>query len=150
MTHFIDLIHEKNISFNITQGTKEEIIRNLIDYGMSSGLIHSDSHEEIIQALLNREKSMTTGIGNGLAIPHCSTASVKDLVVLLGISKDGIDFDSIDQQPVHIIVLLIVPKEKFHEHIKTLALIAKTFNMKSEREKLIHSESYEQIKKAFS
>jgi PTS system fructose-specific IIA component len=72
------------------------------------------------------------------------------LKVVIGLSKEGIAFDAIDKMPVHIFILLIVPKNKFQEHIKTLALIAKTLNLKEERNKMIYSNSYDDILAAFS
>jgi PTS system fructose-specific IIA component len=88
---------------------------------------------------------MSTGIGSGVAIPHCSIGIVNELKVIIGLSKNGIEFDAIDKLPVHIFILLIVPKDKFQDHIKTLALIAKTLNLKEERDKFILSNSYEEL-----
>ena len=93
---------------------------------------------------------MSTGIGSGVAIPHCSVSLVDELKVVIGLSKEGIAFEAIDKMPVHIFILLIVPKNKFQEHIKTLALIAKTLNLKEERNKLIFAKCYEDILSAFS
>ena len=93
---------------------------------------------------------MSTGIGSCVAIPHCSVSLVEELKVVIGLSKEGIAFDAIDKMPVHIFILLIVPKNKFQEHIKTLALIAKTLNLKEERNKMIYSNNYEDILEAFS
>jgi PTS system fructose-specific IIA component len=92
---------------------------------------------------------MSTGIGSGVAIPHCSVGIVDELKVVIGLSKNGIMFDAIDKQPVHIFILLIVPKEKFQDHIKTLALIAKTLNLKDERDKFIQSNSHSELISAF-
>ncbi|MCB1178982.1 MAG: PTS sugar transporter subunit IIA, partial [Leptospiraceae bacterium] len=130
MNNLLELITENNVIYNLEAVSKEEVIQKLVDHGVLVELFSDDLKNELIESLMNREKSMSTGIGSGVAIPHCSVTIVDELKVVIGISKQGIDFESIDKLPVHIFILLIVPKEKFQEHIKTLALIAKTLNSK--------------------
>lgn len=149
MNHLLELITSENIIYNFTANSKEEVIQTLVQHGIKIGVIQDDCKDEITQSLINREKSMSTGIGSGVAIPHCSITLVEELKVIIGLSEVGIEFDAIDKLPVYIFILLIVPKNQFQEHIKTLALIAKTLNLKEEREKLIHSKSYEDILQAF-
>lgn len=150
MNHLIELITPDNIFYDFKADSKEQVISQLVEHGIKIGIIKEENKSEIELSLFTREKSMSTGIGSGVAIPHCSVSVVEELKVVIGISESGIEFDAIDKLPVYIFILLIVPKNKFQEHIKTLALIAKTLNLKEEREKLIHSKSYEEIKKAFS
>lgn len=150
MNHLIDLINSENILYDFEASSKEDVIRKLVGYGKEINYFEEQYAENLIEALMNREKSMSTGIGSGVAIPHCSVSLVNELKVIIGISKKGIDFDSIDKLPVHIFILLIVPKEKFQDHIKTLALIAKTLNQKEEREKFIRSTSFQDIKEFFN
>lgn len=150
MNHLLELITPNNIIYDLKASDKESVIAHLVDHGVRIGSIAESASSEIITSLLNREKSMSTGIGSGVAIPHCSVSLVEDLKVVIGLSKEGIAFDAIDKMPVHIFILLIVPKNKFQEHIKTLALIAKTLNLKEERNKMIYSNSYDDILAAFS
>jgi mannitol/fructose-specific phosphotransferase system IIA component (Ntr-type) len=145
MNHLLDLITPNNIIYDFHAETKEEVLRKLVIFGTSIKLLDEKNTEELIESLLNREKSMSTGIGSGVAIPHCSIGIVNELKVIIGLSKNGIEFDAIDKLPVHIFILLIVPKDKFQDHIKTLALIAKTLNLKEERDKFILSNSYEEL-----
>ncbi len=145
MNHLLDLLTPNNIIYDFHAETKEEVLRKLVIFGTSIKLLDEKDTEEIIESLLNREKSMSTGIGSGVAIPHCSIGIVNELKVIIGLSKNGIEFDAIDKLPVHIFILLIVPKDKFQDHIKTLALIAKTLNLKEERDKFILSNSYEEL-----
>lgn len=149
MNHLIELINSENIIYDLEASSKEDVIRKLVKYGIEINYFDEQHAENMIEALMNRENSMSTGIGSGVAIPHCSISLVSELKVIIGISKKGIDFDSIDKLPVHIFILLIVPKEKFQDHIKTLALIAKTLNQKEEREKFIKSNSYKDIQSYF-
>jgi len=145
MNHLLDLLTPNNIIYDFHAETKEEVLRKLVIFGTSIKLLDEKDTEELIESLLNREKSMSTGIGSGVAIPHCSIGIVNELKVIIGLSKDGVEFDAIDKLPVHIFILLIVPKDKFQDHIKTLALIAKTLNLKEERDKFILSNSYEEL-----
>ncbi|EMY79209.1 phosphoenolpyruvate-dependent sugar phosphotransferase system, EIIA 2 [Leptospira weilii serovar Ranarum str. ICFT] len=150
MNQLLTLLHPETVIFNLESGTKEEVISKLLQKAVDTHQIESENKEEILESLLAREKSMSTGIGSGVAIPHCSVNLVDELKCVMGLNPTGIDFDSIDHQPVHIFILLIVPKTKFQEHIKTLAQIAKALNVKEDREKLIRSGSFEEIQKAFS
>lgn len=150
MNHLLELITPNNIIYDLKATDKESVISILVEHGVQIGSISETASAEIIESLLNRERSMSTGIGSGVAIPHCSVSLVEDLKVVIGLSKEGIAFDAIDKMPVHIFILLIVPKNKFQEHIKTLALIAKTLNLKEERNKMIYSNNYEDILAAFS
>lgn len=146
MNHLIELINSENIIYDFHAESKEDVIRKLVDFGIKINSFEESHAPELIEALLNREKSMSTGIGSGVAIPHCSITLVNELKVVMGISKKGIEFESIDKLPVHIFILLVVPKDKFQDHIKTLALIAKTLNLREEREKFIQSNSFHDLK----
>ncbi|EKR25103.1 phosphoenolpyruvate-dependent sugar phosphotransferase system, EIIA 2 [Leptospira interrogans serovar Grippotyphosa str. LT2186] len=150
MNQLLTLLQPETVIFNLESGSKEEVISRLLQKAIDTHQIDTENKEEILESLLAREKSMSTGIGSGVAIPHCSVNLVDELKCVMGLNPNGIDFDSIDHQPVHIFILLIVPKTKFQEHIKTLAQIAKALNVKEDREKLIRSGSFEEIQKAFS
>ncbi|MEI1278009.1 PTS sugar transporter subunit IIA [Leptospira venezuelensis] len=150
MNQLLALLKPETVIFEIEGSSKEEVINQLLQKAVDSTLIARDDRELVYESLMAREKSMSTGIGSGVAIPHCSVNLVDELKCVMGLSRKGIDFDAIDHLPVHIFILLIVPKSKFQEHIKTLAQIAKTLNVKEDREKLILSRNFEEIRKAFS
>jgi PTS system fructose-specific IIA component/PTS system nitrogen regulatory IIA component len=146
MNHLVDILNESNVLFDFQASTKEEVIQKMVDHLVSIGELEFEKKDDIVSALLHREKSMSTGIGSGVAIPHCSVPFVSELKSVMAISPEGIEFDSIDGKLVNILILLIVPKSKFQEHIKTLAMIAKTLNQAEEREKIVASKSVEEIK----
>ncbi|GBF39138.1 PTS sugar transporter subunit IIA [Leptospira hartskeerlii] len=150
MNQLLALLKPETVIFEIEGSSKEEVINQLLQKAVDSTLIARDDRDLVYESLMAREKSMSTGIGSGVAIPHCSVNLVDELKCVMGLSRKGIDFDAIDHLPVHIFILLIVPKSKFQEHIKTLAQIAKTLNVKEDREKLILSKNFEEIRKAFS
>ncbi|WCL48746.1 PTS sugar transporter subunit IIA [Leptospira sp. GIMC2001] len=146
MNHLLDILNENNILFDFQATSKDEVIQKMVDHMVTIGQLESSKRSDVVDALLHREKSMSTGIGSGVAIPHCSVSIVEDLKSIMAISREGIEFESIDSKPVHIFILLVVPKAKFQEHIKTLAMIAKTLNQPEEREKIVSAKSLEEIK----
>lgn len=118
-------LNPANILLKSEAKTRWDIIHDLVDIAVKSGQIDKKNEQEISAALVEREKSMSTGIGKGVAIPHCSISSITDVVIMLGTHEKGINFDAIDSLPVKIVIVLLVPKNKLTQHIKTLANIAK-------------------------
>ena len=92
---------------------------------------------------------MSTGIGFGIAIPHASSDKIEDVVAAFGRSAKGIEFDSLDGQPVFFVVLFVVPKDQFQTHLRTLAAIAKFLNDKSVRDELGKAHDAAQILRVF-
>ena len=88
---------------------------------------------------------MSTGIGLGVAIPHCSSEWVDDVVVSLAVLTRPLEFQAVDDEPVQIVVLLLMPRNRFDRHIKTLASIARMFNDEGFRQKILNAESEEAI-----
>src|ERR1700746_3743173 len=101
--------------------------------------------DPILNALRQREETMSTGIGFGIAIPHCSSDRLDEVVAAFGISTNGIEFDALDNAPVKFVVLFIVPKNQFQTHLRTLASIAKFLNDRSVRESLASAKSADEI-----
>ncbi|MCG6146653.1 PTS sugar transporter subunit IIA [Leptospira levettii] len=149
MNQLLEILDPKNIIFDFKASTKEDAIRKMISHMVATQTLDAVHEEETVSSLMNREKSMSTGIGSGVAIPHCSVHYVNELKCAMAIAPSGIDFDALDHGLVQIFIMLIVPKNKFQDHIKTLALIAKTLNIPEEREKLIKAKNFEEIQKAF-
>lgn len=109
----------------------------MLDLAVRNRHVKDEDKDIIKKALVEREKSMSTGIGKGVSIPHCTSAKVDDVVIVLALCENGIDFDAIDNQPVKISILLLVPRNKLTQHIKTLANIAKIMNNDEMREELL-------------
>ncbi|MEW6525115.1 MAG: PTS sugar transporter subunit IIA [Spirochaetota bacterium] len=131
-----DYLNKKTILINPSVKDRWELIESMLDVAIKNKAVKSEYRETIKKTLFEREKSMSTGIGKGVAIPHCSCPYVDDVVMIMALSKKGINFDSIDNMPVHIAILLIVPKDKISQHIKTLANIAKLMSDDTLREAL--------------
>jgi mannitol/fructose-specific phosphotransferase system IIA component (Ntr-type) len=120
-------------------------IVELIDLLTSLGRIKSEDRDSILASLKQREETMSTGIGFGIAIPHCSSDRIAEVVASFGRSAEGIEFDALDNAPVKFVVLFIVPKNQFQTHLRTLASIAKFLNDRSVRESLAQAQSAEEI-----
>ena len=103
------------------------------------------SAEELIEALKEREKIMSTGIGFGIAIPHARLKSVKEMTFAIGISKKGIDFDSIDSNPVHLVILVAAGEKQHKEYLKLLSSIMTILKKEKIKDRIIDSADNEEI-----
>lgn len=124
----IDLLDEDTIVPNLAGGTRDAVIEELVDLLVAKGLLPADARDAALGAILAREDSQTTGLGGGVAIPHGLCQDLEDVVGALGISPAGIDFAAIDGKPVQLVILLLVPQNRFQAHIRTLAGIARVLN----------------------
>lgn len=149
MEQLLEFITSDNVIFGLKSVEKNEIIKELLQKAIDINLVNQSDFDAVYDALLKREKSMSTGIGSGVAIPHCSIDVVDDIRCVVGLSDEPKEFDAIDKLPVQIFIVLIVPRSMFQEHIKTLAVIAKTLGVKEERDKLLACHSYGEIRSAF-
>src|ERR1044072_3612215 len=120
-------------------------IVELIDLLVSLGKIKPEDRDPILASLKQREETMSTGIGFGIAIPHCSSDRLEEVVAAFGRSTTGIEFDALDNAPVKFVVLFIVPKNQFQTHLRTLASIAKFFQGSSGRQARSRPKAAERI-----
>ena len=111
-------------------------IGELVDLLVKVGKVKSEDHDTVLNALKQREDTMSTGIGFGIAIPHASSDKVTEVVAAFGRSSGGIEFESLDNAPVKFVVLFVVPRDQFQMHLRTLAAIAKLLNDRTVREAL--------------
>jgi mannitol/fructose-specific phosphotransferase system IIA component (Ntr-type) len=142
---FGDLLLGEQIIPEMSATERWPAIVELIDLLVSLGKIKSPDRDDILASLKQREETMSTGIGFGIAIPHCSSDRLEEVVAAFGRSSGGIEFDALDNAPVKFVVLFIVPKNQFQTHLRTLASIAKFLNDRSIRESLATAKSREEI-----
>ena len=140
-----DNLKKVNLLLKSRSINRWELIDEMVDLAVKNREINEPDAEEIKKSLIEREKSMSTAIGKGVAIPHCSTSRVADIVVLMAIVPKGIDFDASDGQLVKIVIMLLVPKSKLTQHIKTLANIAKLMSNEILRDTLLILKTPEKI-----
>jgi mannitol/fructose-specific phosphotransferase system IIA component (Ntr-type) len=104
-----------------------DAIEELVDQLVLSGALAADLRAEILGQLVAREEFISTGIGGGVAIPHAFSEHVSEVTAVLGRSPGGIDFEALDQAPVFLVILFLVPKKDYQSHLRMLAAIAKMF-----------------------
>ena len=134
-----DILEESCINMDMESLDKEESFEELVSLLAKAGKI--SDRKEIIEGLKEREKLGTTGIGEGVAIPHAKFGSVKKLTAALGISKVGIDYDAVDDEPVHVVILVLAEVNNPGPHIRLLAEIARLFQVPGFRDKLCNATS---------
>lgn len=120
-------------------------IAELVNVLVANGKIAVENRDTVLTALRDREETMSTGIGFGIAIPHASSEHVTEVVAVFGRSSAGIEFEALDNAPVKFVVLFVVPKDQFQTHLRTLAAIAKFLNDRSIRERLAAATTAEEI-----
>lgn len=127
-----------------------EAISNIIDHLISKEMLASELRDEVLDALKAREQQISTGIGSGVAIPHAFSDSVDQVVAAFARSKEGVDFEALDNAPVNFIILFVVPKKDYGMHLQTLAAIAKMFNNCEIRQKLSEAETISDVLDIFA
>ncbi|MBN1998043.1 PTS sugar transporter subunit IIA [candidate division KSB1 bacterium] len=138
-----EILSEELISISLQQTEKISIIHELVDILDRAKKLKD--RDAVLEAVLKREDIMSTGMGDGVAIPHAKTKGVDDLVAAFGISRKGVDFQSIDQQPVKLVFLMVSPPEQTGPHLKALSRISRLMHRKSFRDLLTQAKSSAQI-----
>jgi PTS system nitrogen regulatory IIA component len=131
-----DFLCLEAISSDLQSSTKEDVISELVELLISAGEIDKKLKKKVVEALMAREALGSTAIGQGIAIPHAKQDSMSKLVGCLGVSKKGINFDSLDGEPAYIFFLLIAPVDSSGPHLKALARISRLLKDKFIRDSL--------------
>lgn len=129
-----ELLNEQAVSTRLQARGKREVIAELV--GLLESAHGIDSHGEILDRVLRREAMMSTGIGNGVAIPHGKARLVDRLVAACGVAPEGIDFESVDGEPVTLFILLVAPESGGAMHVKVLANISRLLKEETVRQAL--------------
>lgn len=130
----MDFLNTKAVSANLQATDKEGVIKELVDLLYKAGSIKEK--DKLVKTLMNREALGSTGIGQGVGIPHAKCEGVKELVAAFGLSQKGINFDSLDGEPVHIFFLLVASEDSAGPHLKALARISRLLKDKVFRDVL--------------
>jgi len=138
-----DILKPQNIKIPLAASQKTEAITELVNLLAANGEIGDP--KKVIESVLDRESTRTTGIGNGLAIPHGKTQGTKDLVMAIGKPSQPIDFQSIDGKPVTIVWLLSSPPDKTGPHIHALARISRLMTIEKIRAALNQATSGQEV-----
>ena len=120
-----DFLGPKPTVIDLRAADRWQAIDELIDHLVDNQKIKPEHRQVIVSGIRQRESSMSTGIGFGIGLPHASTALISDVIVAIGRSRKGVQFDALDGKPVNLVMLFLVPAGQFQKHLNTLANIAK-------------------------
>lgn len=132
----MDFLNEKAIEANLISKDKKEVIRELVELMVRAKEIKVKDKDKIVKILLERESLGSTGIGQSIAIPHGKTDAVKRIVAAFGRSSQGIDFASLDREPVYLFFIILAPADSVGAHLKALARISRLLKDKNFRKAL--------------
>ena len=134
------------ITVALKSDTKEGIIEELVDLLMATGKIKDPkARQEAVKAVLDREKKMSTGMQNGIAIPHGKTDTVETLVAAIGLKKAGVDFQALDGLPSQIFIMTLSPDTRTGPHIQFLAEISRQLSDAGIRERILKAATPEEV-----
>jgi len=122
---------------------KFAIIEKMLDQALRKGVIMT--REPILHKIREREELESTGVVEGIAIPHARTEAVKDLLMIIGVIKEGLDFNSLDGKPVHIVFLIVAPEEAKSKYIQVLARISRMCRQEDFRKTLLSAGSPSEV-----
>jgi len=142
------LLNRDNILLELKSEEKVAIIEEMVDLLVKAGKVQNK--QAALQVVLEREKKMSTGLEQGIAVPHGKTDSVKELVVALALKKEGVDFAALDGRPSRIFVMTISPASHSGPHIQFLAEISRLLNHEDIRDAVLKSESPDQVIEALT
>ena len=130
-----ELLTARRIKVPLAAGTKQEVIEELVDLLVGNGDV--SDRDRVLQAVMERERTRTTGIGGGVAIPHGKCSTVQSLVAAIGKPAEPVDFESVDGKPVSLVIMLISPLDRTGPHIQALARIARLVSDEAFKKKLL-------------
>lgn len=143
----MDFLDERAVTCTVASQAKEDVIREMVGLLVKSFVVKERDVPKLVQILLDREALGSTGIGQGVAIPHGKSDCVTKLVSAFGISRAGVKFDSLDGEPVHLFFLLIAPLDSAGPHLKALARISRLLKDKHFRDTLRSAKDETQLTK---
>ena len=135
--HIVDFLNIKAIDDDLRSSNKPGVIRELV--GLALKVEPSLDPNALVETLERREKLQSTGIGNGVAIPHGRTEIVPKIIGCIGRSRSGVDFQSLDGQPTHLFFTLFIPEAAEGEHLKALARLSRLLKSAGVRERLLEA-----------
>ncbi len=140
-----ELFAPEDLVIDFAPDDKWDALGKLVEHLVQQGRLDSEQAPAIRDAVLARERSMSTGMEHGIAIPHAAVEGVEQILVALGIVRNeaGLNFESIDGQPARLVVLLVIPKAQKLLHIRTLADVARVLGKDAVREELLAAETPE-------
>ena len=144
-----DILAEQLVVPDLRSRDKEGVLRELVSHVCSHTSAIPVPDDQVLHALLDRERLGSTGVGEGVAIPHAKIGGLKQLVACFGRIRDGVAFDAIDQQPVSLVFVLLVPENSAGAHLKALARISRLLKNDGFRARLLELAGQHALYEAF-
>ena len=138
----LDVLQKEAIISDLKSQDKKEILEELVS---PIARITGVNHKDLVRVLMDREQLGSTGIGGGIGIPHGKLKQLESLALGFGLSRKGVDFESMDNQPTHIFFLLVTPENSTGLHLKMLARISKILKHDQFKEKLLNASNRDEI-----
>lgn len=148
MMNLTDLLSPNVIKIPLEETEKKQIIREMVDILHDTGSLKN--RDDVLEAVYERERVMSTGVGDGVAIPHAKTDGVDKLIAAFGVTKQPVDFQSIDNKPVRIIFLLLGPPDLTSPQLKALSRISRLMHRAELRNELIAAHNGESVIKSMA
>ena len=142
-----NILSEKLVRYPLEANTKQEVISELLGILVAEGKVSDPA--QALSDILEREKKMTTGIQNGVAIPHAKTRAVERLTACIGIKREGLDFQSLDGKPSQIFILTLSPYDEMSVHVQFMAEISMIMKSEAIRETMIQASTKGEILSVF-
>jgi PTS system nitrogen regulatory IIA component len=140
-----DIVSFDGIVAQMKSKLRDDVIRELVGALSKNGKIPKDSADTIAKAVIKRENEASTGIGKGVAVPHVKSSGVKDPIAAVGCSVDGLDFSSLDKQPVYSVILLISPADNPDKHLQAMETVFRNLQKDDFRRFLRQAQSAQEI-----
>jgi mannitol/fructose-specific phosphotransferase system IIA component (Ntr-type) len=140
-----ELIQEDLIKVGLKARDKWNAIQELVEVLVAAHEIRLNDRATVLDAVVARERSFSTGLKNGLAVPHGTVDCVTDIIVALGTSSEGIPFESVDESPARLVILLVIPKGALKQHVRTLAGVSAFGTRPELRERILAASSAQEI-----
>jgi fructose-specific phosphotransferase system IIA component len=143
-----DLLSDKVIRIPLKNTDKRKIIEEMVD--ILDKAYKLKNRDAVLEAVFKREHAMSTGMGDGVAIPHAKSEHVDQLLAAFGVTKTNVDFESIDDKPVRLVFLLVGPTDQTGPHLTALSRISRLMHRAEFRDTLSHAKNGKQVIKAIS
>ena len=141
----LDIVIPKAILPDLASTERDQAIAEIVQALVDAGALSNELKDEFIKAIIKREKRGSTGFGHGVAVPHVKHTAISKMAVAVGISRNGIDFNALDKQPVYSIFLLLSPEDKPEDHLDAMEAIFGNLSQETFRRFLRQATSVEDV-----
>jgi len=140
-----DIVRKDAIIPNLAATERDDAVRELVDAAIAAGAADAKIRDELVEAVLQRERKGSTGFGKSVAVPHVKHPAVRRIAAAVGLSQGGIDFNALDKQPVYTVFLLLSPDDDPESHLQAMEVIFKSLSQETFRRFLRQSTTVDEV-----